>query len=160
MGPVQVRVPDWLGAAALWAGVASLVVLGAGVANRVLEREIAKTREIIAVLEDDLEYFGTASAEMARLGVRPLVQPGPAPSESILVILERAALQAGVRDAIVSLSAAPAEGGVVVFADVSFAAWMQWVQLVDRTGLSLRSTTLDAGLPGRVSGQAVWGFGD
>lgn len=148
---------DWLIPLAPWLVIGVVAVFAGAATYGALRDRVAATREAVAILREDLTALKTGATELARYAA-PTRAPVRATNEGILVVLERTAEQAGVREAVASLSAGPAETATVAFHEVAWSDWLQWVLLLEQDyGLTVRSATLSAGGPGLATGQAVFG---
>jgi type II secretory pathway component PulM len=134
-------------------GIAAVVLLLLGVVLP-LDHSVSKAHDRIEKKQADLQWMRTVGPELAAQG--PAVAP-PATQESMLVIVDRAAREAGLGSALTNSEPSGTGGLRVRLEKAPFGLIVGWLaRLADQHGISVESATMDsAGEPGVVNAGLV-----
>lgn len=157
MKPALSRLLDEASPFLPWLLAALAVGITGALAHHAFQTRIAALAQEVTQLEENLARYESFRGELNQLGRGAAPAGGHDTQDSVLVILEQTATQAGLRGQVVSLSAREPGGAIVVVQDMEFAAWLRWVEQLHSTrGLQILSASLESTLPGRVNGQAIF----
>jgi type II secretory pathway component PulM len=133
--------------------IAAALVLVGGSAL-LLEQRTAATRERLDRKQHDLVFVQSAVAEILAAG--PLRAPGAA-NEPLVVVLDRLARQAGLREALSGSESSPDGSLRAIFTAAPFDALAGMLaQLQQQGGASVQSASIQAAAePGRVNASIV-----
>ena len=137
----------------MFGGAAAVVLLIVGVVVP-LETSVAKAHARIEKKQEDLKWMRTVGPELASAG--PAVAQ-PASGESMLVIVDRAAREAGLGGALTNSEPSGPNGLRVRLEKAPFGLIVGWLaRLSDQHGISVESANMDsAGEPGVVNAGIV-----
>jgi general secretion pathway protein M len=119
-----------------------------------LDRSVSKAHERVGRKEADLAWMRNVGPELA--GAKPAVSQ-PATQESLLVLVDRAAREAGLGTALTSSEPSGAGGLRVRLDKAPFDTLVGWLgRLADQHGVRVESASIDgAGEPGLVNAAIV-----
>jgi type II secretory pathway component PulM len=119
-----------------------------------LDRTVARTQQRIGTKQADLAWMQTVTPELANAG--PTVTQ-PTTQESLLVVVDRAAREAGLGSALTSSEPSGTGGLRVRLEKAQFGMLVGWLaRLAEQNGIRVESATIDnAGEPGIVNAGLV-----
>jgi general secretion pathway protein M len=119
-----------------------------------LERSVAHARVRLAAKQADLAWMRAVTPELAAAGPGP---NAPTTQQSMLVVVDRAAREAGLAKALTSSEPSGAGGLQVRLEKAPFDAVVAWLaRLSEQDGIRVDSATMDnAGQPGVVNAGVV-----
>lgn len=134
-------------------GIAAVVLIIVGIVLP-LETSVAKAQTRVEQKQEDLKWMRTVGPELANAGP-PISQP--ATGESMLVIVDRAAREAGLGGALTNSEPSGPNGLRVRLEKAPFGLIVGWLaRLADQHGISVESANMDAaGEPGVVNAGIV-----
>ncbi len=134
-------------------GVAAVLLLIVGVVLP-LDRSVQRAHDRIDRKQADLLWMRTVGPELSAAG--PAVTR-PATQESMLVVVDRAAREAGLGSSLTNSEPSGADGLRVRLEKAPFGLLVGWLaRLSDQHGISVESATMDdAGEPGVVNAGLV-----
>jgi general secretion pathway protein M len=134
-------------------GIAAIALLVLGVVLP-LDHSVSKAHERIEKKQEDLRFINQVGPELASAG--PAIAQ-PATQESMLVIVDRAAREAGLGSALTNSEPSGSGGLRVRLEKAPFGLIVGWLaRLADQHGISVESATMDAaGEPGVVNAGLV-----
>lgn len=115
-----------------------------------LDRSVAQARERIERKQNDLVWMRSVAAELAAAGA---ASPTPGTQESLIVVIDRAAREAGLGSALTSSEPSGERGLRVRLERAPFDALVGWLaRLSEQHGIAVETATIDgAGQPGLVN---------
>jgi len=119
-----------------------------------LNRGVSSAEMRVATKQADLLWMRSVSSEIAASGP---VGPAPATQESLLIVVDRAAREAGLGSALTSSEPSGQNGLRVRLEKAPFDTLVAWIaRLGDQHGVTVESATVDnAGSPGLVNAGLV-----
>lgn len=134
-------------------GVAAVVLLIVGIVFP-LDSSVARTHERVTRKQADLAWMQSVAPELANAGPT-LAQP--ASQESLIVVVDRAAREAGLGNSLTSSEPSGAGGLRVRLEKAKFGMVVGWLaRLSDQNGIAVESANIDnAGEPGVVNAGLV-----
>jgi len=137
----------------MFGGIAAVLLLLVGVVLP-LDRSVARAHDRIEKKQEDLRWMQAVGPELASAG--PAIAQ-PATQESMLVIVDRAAREAGLGSALTNSEPSGTGGLRVRLEKAPFGLIIGWVaRLSDQHGISVESANMDgAGEPGVVNAGLV-----
>ena len=139
-----------------------MVIIGGAVAAALLliavilplDRSVSRAQERVARKQADLAWMRSVAPQLAGAGP---VAARPATQESLLVVVDRAAREAGLGDSLTSSEPSGAGGLRVRLDKAPFDILVGWLgRLADQHGISVESASVDSsGQPGLVSAAIV-----
>ena len=137
----------------MFGGIAVVALLLLGVVLP-LDRSVSSAQTRIEKKQADLQWMRTVGPELASAG--PPVAP-PSSQESMLVVVDRAAREAGLGNSLTNSEPSGAGGLRVRLEKAPFGLIVGWLaRLADQHGIRVESATMDnAGEPGVVNAGLV-----
>ncbi|HEU4627034.1 MAG TPA: type II secretion system protein M [Steroidobacteraceae bacterium] len=137
----------------LFGGIAAVVLLIFGIVLP-LESSVSKAQARVEKKQADLQWMRAVGPELASAG--PAVAR-PTSNESLLVIVDRAARESGLGNALVNSEPSGQNGLRVRLEKAPFGLIVGWLaRLADQHGIRVESATMDnAGEPGVVNAGLV-----
>lgn len=119
-----------------------------------LDRSVVKTQERIGTKQSDLAWMKSVAPELANAG--PTVSQ-PTTQESLIVVVDRAAREAGLGSALTSSEPSGAGGLRVRLEKAQFGMVVGWLaRLSEQNGIAVESANIDnSGEPGVVNAGLV-----